>query len=131
MNYEQQINQALARAYCTLENSSKELDAVLINAMTQEVLKSVGFIPKKDSNAVEQKMPEGEDPNFWEKLAKERESESRYYQAELLKAHTLLGRVIHQLSERWDSVNLSKYFPTDNLWGKRTFGNAKGEKRYD
>jgi len=52
MSYEQQINQALARAYCTPENSSKELDAVLINAMTQEVLKSVGFIPREDSRPV-------------------------------------------------------------------------------
>jgi hypothetical protein len=54
MSYEQQINEALARAYCTPENSSKELDAVLINAMTQEVLKSVGFIPKDESRPVDQ-----------------------------------------------------------------------------
>lgn len=52
MSYEQQINEALARAYCTPENSSKELDAVLISAMTQEVLKSVGFIPKDESPSV-------------------------------------------------------------------------------
>lgn len=56
MSYEQQINEALARAYCTPENSSKELDPVLIKAMTQEVLKSVGFIPKKDSHPVDQQV---------------------------------------------------------------------------
>lgn len=49
-----------------------------------------------------------------------------YYQAELSKAHTLLGRVIHQTSERWDTVRLTKYCPTDNLHGRRTIGNPKG-----
>ena len=64
-------------------------------------------------------------------LEKERDSyndESKYYQKELAKAHEILGRVIHQLSESWDSVNLTKYYPTDNLWGKRTCGNPKGKK---
>jgi len=75
------------------------------------------------------KMPEGYDYTYWEKQFREKEAESNYYQDELVKAHTLLGRVIHQLSERWDSVNLTKYYPTDNLWGKRTVGNSKGEKR--
>lgn len=62
-------------------------------------------------------------------LEKERDTycdESKYYQTELAKSHEILGRVIHQLSERWDSVNLTKYFPTDNLQGKRTVGNPKG-----
>jgi hypothetical protein len=59
MSYEQQINEALARAYCTPENSSKELDAVLINAMTQEVLKSVGLIPKEESHPVDQQVSRG------------------------------------------------------------------------
>lgn len=45
MSYEEQIKQALARAYCTPENSHKELDSDLINAMTIEILKSFGFIP--------------------------------------------------------------------------------------
>ena len=65
---------------------------------------------------------------FWEKSAKRDETESKYYQTELAKAHEILGRVIHQLSERWDSVNLTKYHPTDNLWGKRTIDNPSGEK---
>ena len=53
--------------------------------------------------------------------------EAKYYQKELAKAHEILGRVTHQLSERWDSVNLTKYYPTDNLHGKRTINNPKGE----
>ena len=53
--------------------------------------------------------------------------ESKYYRVQLAKSHEILGRVIHQLSERWDSVRLTEYFPTDNLWGKRTTGNPKGE----
>ena len=54
--------------------------------------------------------------------------ESDYYRVQLAKSHEILGRVIHQLSQRWDSVKLTEYFPTDNLWGKRTVGNPKGEK---
>ena len=50
-----------------------------------------------------------------------------YYQTELETAHTLLGRVTHQLAERWDSVRLTKYYPTDNLHGKRSLRNPKGE----
>ena len=65
---------------------------------------------------------------FWNNTADELKAESEYYQAELVKAHTLIGRITHQVSERWDSVNLTKYFPTDNLHRKRTVGNAKGEK---
>ena len=53
---------------------------------------------------------------------------SDYYQKELAKAHELIGRIIHQLSERWDSVRLTSFFPTDNLYSKRTFGNPEGKK---
>ena len=52
--------------------------------------------------------------------------EARYYQTELAKSHEILGRVIHQLSERWDDVRLTKFYPTDNLHGKRTTGNPEG-----
>lgn len=55
------------------------------------------------------------------------QKESKYYQEELVKAHTLIGRIVHQLSERWDKVNLTKYFPTDNLSGKRTINNPEGK----
>ena len=86
-----------------------------------------------NSNRVEPqviaKTPEAERLEYWERTAKEYKAESNYYQAELEKAHTILGRVIHQLSERWDTVNLTKYFPTDNLWRKRRVGNPTGEKR--
>ena len=56
------------------------------------------------------------------------DDESKYYRTQLAKSHEILGRVIHQLSERWDSVRLTEYYPTDNLWGKRTVNNPKGEK---
>ncbi len=49
-----------------------------------------------------------------------------YYRVELAKAHEILGRVIHQTSERWDSVRLTEYFPTNNLHSNRTLRNPKG-----
>ena len=66
--------------------------------------------------------------HFWEETAKRAQQSSNYYQKELERAHTLLGRVIHQTSERWDSVNLTRYFPTDNLAGKRTLQDPTGGK---
>ena len=65
--------------------------------------------------------------SYWEKQAKLYSDSSDYYQKELVKAHTLLGRVVHQVSERWDTVNLTEYFPTDNLWRKKTVGNPSGK----
>jgi hypothetical protein len=56
MSMEQQIMEALARGYCVEPNTSKVLDSDLIMAMTQEVLKSVGFIPKDDSHLVEKRV---------------------------------------------------------------------------
>lgn len=57
-----------------------------------------------------------------------RESESsKYYRGELEKSHALLGRVIHQTSERWDTVNISSYFPTDNLHRQRNLNNPRGK----
>ena len=64
---------------------------------------------------------------YWEKRAKEHEAASNYYRAELAKAHTLLGRVIQQLSERWDMVNLTEYFPTSNLHRQRSVSNPRGK----
>jgi len=55
--------------------------------------------------------------------------ESSYYQKELAKSHEILGRVIHQLSERWDTVRLTKYYPTDNLHNKRNIHNPSGESK--
>ena len=54
-------------------------------------------------------------------------AESKYYRNQLSKSHELLGRITHQLSERWDTVNLTKYFPTDNLHGKKSSSNPTGE----
>lgn len=49
-----------------------------------------------------------------------------YYRKELAKAHEIIGRITHQLSERWDTVHLTKYYPTDNLHNKRTINNPGG-----
>lgn len=64
---------------------------------------------------------------FWEKTAKTNDDALTYYRGELEKAHTLLGRIIHQCSERWDTVNLTKHFPTDNLRRKRNVNNPSGK----
>lgn len=65
--------------------------------------------------------------SYWERRALEREKESKYYQTQLVDAHALIGRIVHQVSERWDTVNLTKYFPTDNLHRQRSVGNPTGE----
>ena len=65
---------------------------------------------------------------FWEKTAKKYQKEADYYRVQLAKSHEILGRVIHQLSERWDSVNLTQYYPTDNLHHSRCCNNPSGEK---
>jgi len=64
---------------------------------------------------------------FWENAAKHAQAEAIYYREQLAKAHELLGRIIHQTSERWDSVRLTQYYPTDNLHGKRTVSNPAGD----
>jgi len=66
---------------------------------------------------------------FWEDVAARHEAEAQYYQAELEKAHALLGRVVHQLSERWDTVHLTKWFPTDNLTNKRCVTDPTGKEK--
>ena len=62
----------------------------------------------------------------WEEKYHIKVKEAKYYQVELAKSHAILGRTIHQLSERWDSVNITSYYPTDNLHGNRTIGNPTG-----
>lgn len=72
---------------------------------------------------------------FWESAAKRHEAEAEYYRQQLVcvltmrlvDVHALLGRIIHQTSERWGSVNLTKHFPTDNLHGNRTINNPGGK----
>ena len=66
---------------------------------------------------------------YWEARAKDHADGEKYYRAELAKAHALLGRIIHQASERWDTVRLTEYFPTDNLYNKRTVNNPSGEDK--
>lgn len=65
--------------------------------------------------------------DFWKKTAERNSTAADYYRKELVKAHALIGRVIHQTSERWDSVNLTEHFPTDNLHRRRGPSNPSGE----
>ena len=65
---------------------------------------------------------------YFEKSSETHNETAKYYQKELAKSHELLGRVIHQASEIWDKVNLTEYFPTDNLWSKRTVSNPTGKE---
>ena len=65
--------------------------------------------------------------SYWEKCAELEGQSAEYYREELSKAHTLIGRITHQLSERLDSVNLTKYYPTDNHWHLKTVNNPTGE----
>jgi len=64
---------------------------------------------------------------YFEESSKRSAAEVDYYRKELAKAHEILGRVIHQASERWDSIRLTKYYPTDNLHNRRSISNPKGE----
>lgn len=74
-------------------------------------------------------MTHEERASYWEKQAKESQASADYYQTELVSAHAMIGRITMQLSERWDTVNLTKYHPTNNLHRRRTIGNVTGEKR--
>ena len=61
-----------------------------------------------------------------EKQRNKAQAAAKYYRTQLAKAHEMLGRVTHQLSERWGTVNLTEYFPTDNLHRKKTGSNPTG-----
>lgn len=56
------------------------------------------------------------------------QAEAKYYREQLAKSHEILGRVTQQLSERWDTVNLTEYFPTSNLHRRRNSRNPLGGK---
>lgn len=89
-----------------------------------EVFHGEASEPKTD-----QKYSVGTDPyqdDHLEKQIDRLKEEANYYREQLNRAHGILGRVVHQLSERWDSVNLTEYFPTDNLHRKRSFDNPSG-----
>ena len=65
-------------------------------------------------------------------LEKERnryKDESKYYRVELAKSHEILGRILHQTSERWDSVRITEFYPTNNLYNKRSVTNPTGAKQ--
>jgi len=63
---------------------------------------------------------------YFEKASAKYSVEVEYYREQLAKSHEILGRVIHQLSEHWDSVRLTAYFPTNNPCNKRTIDNPGG-----
>lgn len=73
-------------------------------------------------------MTDEERARFWEKRANENAAAADYYRRELAKAHALLGRVVHQVSERWDRLNLTEYFPTNNRYGQRSITNPEGKQ---
>jgi len=64
---------------------------------------------------------------YFETENKKSSIEANYYRKQLAKAHEILGRVVHQASERWDMLNLTEYYPTDNLWRRRTITNPSGK----
>lgn len=66
--------------------------------------------------------------DYWQQRATVLGKEADYYRRQLSEAHALLGRVVHQTSERWDSVNITEHFPTNNLHGRRNSSNPEGEK---
>ena len=44
---------------------------------------------------------EQERHNYWIEQHNKEQVEAKYYQAELEKAHALIGRIVHQATERW------------------------------
>lgn len=73
------------------------------------------------------KVSESDRADFWEKQARKHARAEEYYRDQLAKAHEILGRVLHQHSEVWDTVRLTKYYPTDNLHGFRSISNPSGD----
>jgi hypothetical protein len=67
----------------------------------------------------------------WQKVAYNQQKEAEYYRRQLVDAHALLGRVIHQYSLLWDSVNLGEDFPTDNPYHRRNFENPTGTIKHN
>ena len=47
--------------------------------------------------------------SFWNKRANEIEDERDFYKEEARQTQEILGRVISQYSERWDTVKLTNY----------------------
>ena len=80
------------------------------------------YISEQEITGLEERL------KFWESSAIKYRESSDYYRQELTNAHALLGRVIHQLSELYDSVNLTAHFPTDNRNRRRGIQNPKGRK---
>jgi len=68
-----------------------------------------------------------ENRDFWQRTAEREADAAGYYQEQLAAAHELLGRVVHQSSERWDTLNLTRHFPIDNLRHKRSVNNPSGK----
>jgi chromosome segregation ATPase len=94
-----------------------------VKALQKEVARKENLLKELE----EYRERETERASFWESSSTKYKEAEAYYREELVKAHTLLGRVTQQLSERSDRVNLTKYFPTSNPYGKRTRENPYGE----
>lgn len=47
--------------------------------------------------------------SFWNQAAIDAEKKSAFYKEETRQAQEILGRVIQQFSERWDSVKLTNH----------------------
>lgn len=67
----------------------------------------------------------------WVGTAEIQQKTAEYYKRQLVDAHALLGRVIHQYSLLWDSVNLGEDFPTDNPYHRRNFENPTGTIKHN
>tara|TARA_R110000796_G_scaffold21420_1_gene62994 strand:+ start:898 stop:1224 length:327 start_codon:yes stop_codon:yes gene_type:complete len=61
-----------------------------------------------------------------EKVRDRNEEVAKYYKDELEKAHAMVGRVVMQNSERWDTLRITGSFPTDNKHNWRSSINPKG-----
>jgi len=49
------------------------------------------------------------EPEEYEKI----KAEAQYYKNQLAESHELLGRIVHQCSEKFDNLNLTRTFPTN------------------
>lgn len=63
---------------------------------------------------------------YFEQLAEIHKASAEYYRKQLVDAHALIGRLLHQISEFRDSVNLTQYYPTENINHKRSVINPNG-----
>ena len=95
---ETQIRQALARGYCTPENEHKELDAVLIEAMKEEIIKSFSPDPPLVLRLYEaaKSLSDSCGDNYGYEAAYDEEYETYFSE----KAKTALDKVLAECEEK-------------------------------